>query len=209
MMSAISSRANNDSSSPAEHHCKYRRQILLLGDRHLIFLVAMITLTMSRPRARIGVRRQLAEIDGLDQGAEHRALRFIVGVGTPQIDRGRDAAAGLHSPVLLQRQRQGSGAPVPRMGWGAPALRRAASGAGGGEAERDACCGRSATAARPNYPETGNACKHDATPTNADCYDGRCSSFSISGDNRLELFFFGSMRPVSFCANWRRMSAVR
>jgi hypothetical protein len=44
------------------------------------------------------------------------------------------------------------------------------------------------------------------TPT---VYEGRCSNFSISGDNKLELFFFGSIRPVNFCANCRRISAVR
>ena len=49
-----------------------------------MFLIAMISLTMSRisSRARVGVELgQLREVDGLDQRAEDGAFGLVIGVG--------------------------------------------------------------------------------------------------------------------------------
>ena len=58
-----------------------------------MFLIAMISLTMSRisSRAEFGVELgELAEVDRLDQRAEDRPLDLVVGVRAARIDGGRD-----------------------------------------------------------------------------------------------------------------------
>ena len=55
-----------------------------------MFLIAMISLTMSRisSRAEFGIEpRELREIDGFDQRAEDRALDLVIALGPARIDR--------------------------------------------------------------------------------------------------------------------------
>src|SRR4029079_6819185 len=95
MMSAISSRASSGSRGP-----KPRTSLQMSSSRSscseidiTMFLIAMISLTMSRiSLARgIGVELgELTEVDRLDQGAEDRALDLVVGFRAPRIDGGRN-----------------------------------------------------------------------------------------------------------------------
>ena len=61
-----------------------------------MFLIAMISLTMSRISSRAESASSLAscaKIDRLDQRAEDRALDLVVGLRAARIDRGREFAA--------------------------------------------------------------------------------------------------------------------
>jgi hypothetical protein len=112
-------------------------QILLLGDRHHNVLDRddLIDDVADFLARGIGIKLgELAKIDGLDQSAENRALRFIVSVGTPQVDRGRDLLrrAGRPAVLLPAVGAPRIGAPSPADGNGArPPCGGGAGGAGG------------------------------------------------------------------------------
>ena len=180
-------------------------QILLLGDRHHDVLDRddLIDDVADFLPGGIGVELgELTEINGLDQGAGYRALRFVICVGTAESTAVGTCCGGPAGPVGPF-----PGVGAPRIGAPADAngARPPCGGADGGDGY-----GRSATAAPAGLPgDDERVPTTNATPKNADCYNGRCSNVSISGDNRLELFFFGSTRPVNFWASCRRRSVVR
>ncbi len=75
---------------------------------------------------------------------------------------------------------------------------------GGGGAGRDAGCGRSGDGVGLRGGTLANT---NATPTDHR-YDAVAVAPRTAATAGLNLFL-GSMRPVSFCASWRSMSAVR
>ena len=80
-------------------------QLFLLGDRHHDVLdrddlVDDVADFLAR---RVGVELgELGEVDGLDQGAEDRALGLVIGLGVPRVGRRRARAAALASAGPLR-----------------------------------------------------------------------------------------------------------
>src|SRR5581483_170010 len=93
-----------------------------------------------------------------------------------------------------------SGAPSPADGSGAGAAGdRCGTGAAAGAAGRGAAGGGGATRGSVvlRFPNTTYALTHPER-----------FSFCSSGDSRPDRAFFTSVRPVSACARWRKISAV-
>ena len=116
-----------------------------------MFLIAMISLTMSRisSRAEFGVEaRELREVDGLDQRAENRAFGLVIGFRSPGIDC--RSVRRLAATLAAVGGADTSGAPSPSDGNGV----RPVSMAGGDSAIRGAV--GMATARRSRHaPVTG------------------------------------------------------
>ena len=194
MMSAISSRDSNGSSGP------YPRTSLQMSSSSsscsaidiTMFLIAMISLTMSRisSRADFAVELgELGEIDRLDQRAEDRRLDLVIGVRSPRVDDGRgrrrfgrrERRRGNDRRCRVARSRR---RPCPEADSdGAPA----------------GFVARVSISVPLRLPNT--------TILHAGGYLAR--SFSIRGDRNEPRGFLVSPRPVSRCAICRNISVVR
>ena len=160
-----------------------------------MFLIAMISLTMSRisSRAEFAVEfGELGKVDRFDQGAEDRRLDLIVGVRSPRFDlasaRAPRRSGRRRAAATLRRggdRLRGTAGAAPEAGSGTPAARLA----------------------RPQnrfqFRYASQTRRHSIRVLILP------ATSPIRGDSRTTRGFLVSPRPVNRCAICRNISVVR
>ena len=170
----------------------------------------MISLTMSRisSRAEFGVELgELAEIDRLDQRAEDRALGLVIGFGAAGIER-RRAGCGVRRRTACRRGAPESARRDRRTGTACGRLRRRGVPAAGARrrCRRGARLRRRSRARRlQRARKCATLAKHELNSNLVTTTSS--AAFRSAATAELERCFFGSARPVSFCARCRKISA--